>query len=157
MRDVSDMRMLAESWVHDDGAGRATRETAINEQHMALDVLDLLAERDATTAEVERLKKTLDDASYEDGDHLPKQCRRMIETLWGEICKHREQCPSIIAERDALRADNDGPRAVFEAAKSWRDQYEEVMRVNGVVVAHPMHAALLRAVDAALAECKEKP
>jgi hypothetical protein len=44
---------------------------------------------------------------------------------------------------------------VVEAAKAWAKQYEDVMRTNGVAVAHPMHAALLRAVDALLAAERE--
>jgi len=58
--DLKDMRERAEAWATDKHSGvRVSRDRAIGEDHMALDVLDLIAE-------VERLKAALAATSITD-------------------------------------------------------------------------------------------
>lgn len=62
----------------------------------------LAAERDQLRAEVERVRAELDHATCEDGDHLSKASRRMVETVMGE--------------REALR----------EKLRNWRNWSDEI-------------------------------
>ena len=78
-------------------------------------VLDLDGQRQALLEENAVLRKTLDDASYEDGDHLPKQLRNMFEMFHGELCALREKVPKLEA---ALT------RALGMVSDGWRDEPE---------------------------------
>jgi hypothetical protein len=48
--DLKDMRVRANQWIHVSGEPAVTRATALNEEHLALDVVELIDE-------VERLRK----------------------------------------------------------------------------------------------------
>ncbi len=59
MGDTKEMRARAERWLRPTNHV-ITRDNALGEDHMALDVLELLDENDSLRAEVERLRKLRD-------------------------------------------------------------------------------------------------
>ncbi len=73
--DLEKMRKGAESWLGGQGRtiSRVTRETALGEEHMALDVLDLIAE-------VERLRAALHEAC-DIGERFIEDTHRSYEAM----------------------------------------------------------------------------
>ena len=129
MIDTDAMRRRAEAWL----APSTTRDTAINEEQLALDVIDLLAE-------VERLRGKLDDVTNGDfeawcdfiaprvaiAQHACDRVVAEVERLRATLAQpHHEWAAGqhsvgvdIAAEDKRIRDENDGLRARLAAAEA---------------------------------------